>query len=182
MTKPNERVEPDYFPNASNARKDCKQRRKRLSSSSGSSVSIPSTPPPADRKSIGTHPRLLRSRSTELGLPWIQAMKKHITLAGDYRTWRLADRSRCYDETVSSYIAKLMKMTKLQLRLHFFDSKKSVFIIILLLTSKVACNSNKIHKGPAMLVLLTYVQETLVNSLESRMYVKDRLTPFAASV
>lgn len=54
--KQDERVEPGYMPIEPKERKYCKQRKKKLSLSSGSCVSIPTTHPSSDRQSGGTLP------------------------------------------------------------------------------------------------------------------------------
>lgn len=55
------RVEPDYLPIWTKTQKDCKQRRMKLSSSSGSFKSIATTSPPSDRESVGTTPKRLNA-------------------------------------------------------------------------------------------------------------------------
>lgn len=91
--KRKKRFEPNYLSIKSKEQKGCKQRRKKLSSSSGSSLGIPTTPQSLDQKSVGTHPKPLKAKQTEPQLPVVRMMKKHYMLAGDHRTYRVADSS-----------------------------------------------------------------------------------------
>lgn len=63
------RVELDYPRIKSINRKDHKQRKRKLSSSSESSLSIPTTPSLLDRKSIGPHPKQLSAKRVDPQLP-----------------------------------------------------------------------------------------------------------------
>lgn len=109
-------------------------------------------------------------------------MKKHYALAVDYRKYRLANRSPRYDDTVSSYVAKLVKKIKSQMKAHFFDPKDPIFIIGFLATFELTCDTNKIHEGAAMWVLPHFVKETIANALNSRMCAEDRTAPLVATV
>lgn len=82
----------------------------------------------------------------EHALPALQTVKRHYSRAIEYRTYRLANRSTCYDETVSSKISKMMKNIKSQMKAHFSDPSDSISIIDFLTTFRLACNINRIHE------------------------------------
>lgn len=107
--------------------KNRKQRRKYKSSkaSSSSLMSLRTLSSSSERDSppSSSEPKALKARSAEPKLPVLQTVKKHYALAVDYRTYRLANRSPRYDDTVSSYVAKLMKKAMSQMKTHFFDPK-----------------------------------------------------------
>lgn len=64
----------------------------------------------------------------------------------------------------------------------FFDLKDSISVVGFISTLKLACNRNNIQERAAMWALPHPVNEMLENELNGRMYVKDRLSPFVASV
>lgn len=57
-------------------------------------------------------------------LPVIYAVKKNYATAPDYDIYRLTNKSTKQDETVSSYIAKMIKKFKSAMKAYFFDPKK----------------------------------------------------------
>lgn len=174
-------VEPDYLPIESKERGECEQRRRKLCSSSGNSLNIPTTPPPSSRESAGTHPNLLHMKTLKPQLPVLQTAKKHYNLAVDYQTYRRSARSTHYDDTVFSYIAKSVKKVKSQMRVHCFDPKNRIPIIKFMATVTLACNSNKIHEDDGMWVLPHYAMDNLANANSRRMCAEDWPTFLAAS-
>lgn len=87
-----------------------------------------------------------------------------------------------YDETVSSYTAKMFKNVKLQIKEHFFDPKDPIFVTGFLATSKLVYDTNCIHEEVAMWVLSHYITETVANALNNRMCTTKKSFPTAASV
>lgn len=70
-----------------------------------------------------------KAKSTESHLSDVQTVKKYYATTVKYETYRLSNRSSCYDETVSCYIAKLVKKVKSQIKVLFFNSKDSIKIV-----------------------------------------------------
>lgn len=68
------------------------------------------------------------------------------------------------------------------MKAHFFNPKDPISITGFLATFKLVYDTNKIHEGAAIWVLLHYVHKALANALDSRMCVEDRHTSIAASV
>lgn len=100
----------------------------------------------------------------------------------DHVTYCLADFCPRYDDTVSSYIAKLAKKAKSLKKAHSFGPKDPIITVGLLATFRLTCVSKKSHESAAMWVLPHYVQVTLANALSSCMCAEVRLKPFATSV
>lgn len=175
------RVEPGYPPIKSRDQKDRKQRIERRFSTSGRSVSSTSTLPSSAWKSVGTRPKALNAKTAEPQLPVPQTGARHYTLAIAYRRYRLSDCSPRYDDTVLSYIAELVEKVKLQMEAHF-SIQKTRSIIGFLAAFVSACDSTETHEGALMWILPHYVQKSLANALNSRMFAKFRLAFLAVSV
>lgn len=167
--KHDERVERNYRPIDWRELKDSKPPRIKLSSPSGTYMSISTTPPSSVWEAAGTHPKQLYAKSTKFQLPVLWTVKKHNTVGVDYQTYHQSDCSLCHDVTVSSYIARLVKIAKSQKKEPFFNAKKPIPIVGFLATFILVCGSSKIHKGDAMLVFPRYVQESLANEHNSGM-------------
>lgn len=87
---------------------------------------------------------------SEIKEPVLQKAKKNYVTELDYRTYRLANKSSKLDETVSSYIDKLVKTVKRQMMAHLFEPMDTISIFGFLATSKLACDWNGIHERAAM--------------------------------
>lgn len=87
-----------------------------------------------------------------------------------------------YDENVSSYITKLVKNVRSQMKAHFVDQNDPISIIGFLATFKFACDANRIHEAEAMRVLPYYANETVASALQSRMCATNKSSSFAVSV
>lgn len=76
----------------------------------------------------------------------------------------------------------MVKKVESQMKAHLFDSEDPITMIGFLTTSKFACDTNHIQEGAAMWALPHYVNETLANSLDSRMCATDKSYPIATSL
>lgn len=119
-----------------------------------------------------------KANSVEPHLPVLQTVGRHCAAVVNYQTYRLSSRSTRYDKTDFSYISKLAKKVKAQVKALFFIPKVSVSIIGIITTFELACDANHIHKKAAMWALLHLVHETLANARNSCMYAKNRLAPY----
>lgn len=98
-----------------------------------------------------------------------------------YHTYRRGKESTRYGETVSSYIAKMVKV-KSQMKAHFFDPKGLIPITEFVAAFKISCDSNRIHEDAAMWVLSHDVNATPVNALNSRRWAQIKAFQVAISV
>lgn len=114
---------------------------------------------------------LCEAKNTETKLPLLQTVKEDYALASDHLTHRRANRSPFYYDSVSGYIAMLVKKVKLQMKAHIFDPKDPISIVGFLATFKLVYDTNNIHEKAAMLVLPNYVNNTLDSALNSGRYV-----------
>lgn len=78
----------------------------------GSSLRTSKAHPSWNRDSVESRPNLVDTNKTKPQLPVLQTRIKRYTIAADFWTHRLSGCSPCYDGTVSSNIAKLVKMFK----------------------------------------------------------------------
>lgn len=78
---------------------------------------------------------------------------KHYAREVHYRTYQLTNRPSKNDDTVSSYISKVVKNMHSQMKAHFMDPKNFVLIIGFLATLKFACDINNIHEVTDIWVL-----------------------------
>lgn len=60
-----------------------------------------------------------KEKSTQSQLPVLRTVNNHHAPVVDYRTYRLSNRSLPYDKTVSSLMAKLVKIVNLQMNAKF---------------------------------------------------------------
>lgn len=114
-----------------------------------------------------------QARWAEPKLSVLQTVKNHYVLEAHYRTHCLANRSPRYDDTASSYVAKLVEMFELQMKADFFEPENPVSIIGFFATFELACDTNKIHKDAAMWVLPRFLKEIIDNELKSRTGAED---------
>lgn len=99
------------------------------------------------RPSPGGIPLQPQLSVTEPVLLILKKVKRHYFQAVDYRTWQLAISSTRYDNTVSSYITKMMKKVKLQLKAHLASPSDSILIIGFIAPFILTCDTNRIHEG-----------------------------------
>lgn len=85
-------------------------------------------------------------RATKRALLVLQISNRQHSRAFDYRTHLLANYPTRCDETVSSNIIEMVRKVMFQIKAHFFNPNESVSIIGLLITLKLACNTNRIHE------------------------------------
>lgn len=134
-----------------------KQRQKyknfKLPSSSSMSLHSRSSSPERDLFLPTSELKPLKARQTEPKLPVLQTVHKLYAVAVDYQTYRLGSRSPRYDDTVLSYVAKLAKKVKSQMKALVFDPTDHISIVGFLATIKRTCETNKIHEGGPMWVL-----------------------------
>lgn len=121
------------------------------------------------------------SLSVEPILPNLQAGNRHKTYADDYCTYRLVNRSTQSDETVSSYVSKIVKEVKLQMKAHVSSQSNSTFFIRLLATYKLACNTNNIYEGADMWVRPSFAKNVLATTLNNRMLTAAHIPPDVVS-
>lgn len=97
---------------------------------SNSLHNILSSPASSKAGSIVTEMQKIRKeKRVEAELPVFQTEKKYYAQAHDYQMYHLTSKSLKYNGTVSSYIAKLIKKVKSNMKEHFFDTKVRVCII-----------------------------------------------------
>lgn len=89
---------------------------------------------------------------------------ENYALAVDYRTYRFENHSLRYDKTDSTYIAKIVKKVKSQMKAHLCNPKDRIYLIGFLATLKHACDTNRNYEGAAVWVLPDYVLGTLTNA------------------
>lgn len=82
-------------------------------------MDLPPTTSSSDQESLVSNlsklhlehmPQKAKKKETKLSV--LQTVKKHFALAVNYPTYHLANRSPLFDDTVSSYIAELVKKVK----------------------------------------------------------------------
>lgn len=84
-----------------------------------------------------------------------------MTEAVDNQNYLLANRSTHYDDTVLICITKKVKNVVSQMKKHFIYPGDLSSTIDFLVTLEHACDTNCIHEGTAMLVLLYLVKNAL---------------------
>lgn len=75
---------------------------------------------------IVIHHTAHKTNSTEEPLSVLQMTERHYETAIDLWTFCLFKQSSHYDEKISSYIAKLIKKVKMQMKVDFFNSKDPI--------------------------------------------------------
>lgn len=137
--------------------KSCRKQKKSSPSFSGL-FNLLSTPASSKADSVIIKAQKVRKeKRSEAELPVHQTGTKNYEEALYYRTYWLVNKSSKYDKKVSSYIVKLVKNVKLQMKAHFFDKKDPISIIRLSHTFNLPCDTNRINEGAAMCVLSRYV-------------------------
>lgn len=167
--------------------KDRKEKPERSSTSSQSSIralgssnsSKDSLLSNARKLKLEQKIRIVETKMPELSA--FQTVMKYYTRTVDYKTYELANRFSKYDDTVTSYNDQLVKKTKSQMKVHFFNPKDPISIIGYLALFKFFCCTNHIHEGVAMWVLSDYDEETLANLLSRATLKEDRLSSFDTS-
>lgn len=109
-------------------------------------------------------------------------MVENYAQALHYRSYRLANRSPKYRETLSGYIGKFFKKPKLQMKANYLVRKEPIFIIGIQETFKLACDENRIHERATTKVLPYRAHEMVTNALNSRAFAEDETAPIVASV
>lgn len=99
--------------------------------------------------------------------PILENFKRDYSLTVGHRAYRLANRSTCYDETMSSYIFKVVKEIKSKKKAHFFDPSNSISLIGFLAIFQMACDSNNSHGEAAMWVVPYFVKNVSAITLKS---------------
>lgn len=100
----------------------------------------------------------------------------------DSRTYRLTNHSPKDDDTVSSYIGKLVIKVKSQIKALFFDQKDQILIIGFQATFKRTRDTNNFYECAAMWVRSNYVKALLAHALNNCICAEERSSPFAASL
>lgn len=113
---------------------------------------------------------LWKGRLGELPQPLVTAMEPELHVlrtirrfysrAADCLSFRLANDSARYDETASSYIFRMVKKIKLQVKAHFFDPRNLVSIIGFPARNKLACSTSRIQERAEMWALLFFLLRT----------------------
>lgn len=112
----------------------------------------------------------------------LQTVKRRYEKALDYQSYWPVKNSSKYDEVVSSLIAKFFKMVKSKMKMYFFNRKDLISIIRFLVSFRPLCDTNCIHKGPAMWLLPHHVDATMPIALNSHICAQDKSTIIAAPV
>lgn len=123
-----------------------------------------------------------KEKLREVTLPVFQTIKMHYTAAVDFRTYRLARHSHHFDDTVSSYVTKLVNMVRLQMKAQFFDPKDPNSNIEFYGNIQAPVWYKQNLQEEAMCVLHHCVKKTLASTLNSRACAQDRLTLLSASL
>lgn len=118
--------------------------------------------------------KICKAKTEEPELSNLQTVKKHYTQSVDYRTYKFANLSPKCEDTLSTYIAKLVKKAKYYKKENFFDPRDLIPTVSFLVAFKLASDTNNIHAETAMWVLPHIANDTLANTLDIRMYAKDR--------
>lgn len=160
------------------------RKQKIFKSSSSSSMSLYTVSSSSKRDSLlsTSEPKALKASLAASTLPVVKTVEKFYALAADYRTYRLANRSPRYGDTISNYFASFVKKIKSQVKAHFFDHKDPISIMRFLATFKLPCVTNKIHEDVTIWGLPHFVKESIANASNSRMCAEDRTAPFSATV
>lgn len=106
---------------------------------------------------------------------WRKTMQQYSTTV----SFGLANKLTKYDGTLLTSINKKNKEVTSQTKAHFSDPKGPISFIGFLAMSNLAFDTNRIHEGPAMWVLLHQVKETIINALNSRMCTTDKSSHIA---
>lgn len=123
-----------------------------------------------------------KAKSMEPQLFDLQTAEKHYALAVDYQTYRFSKWFLRYNKTISSYIAKLAKKIKLQIKAPLFNPKNPTCITRFIATFILAYEASYIHERAAMSLLPHFVHEMPADALNSRLYAKNCLTSLAATL
>lgn len=98
-----------------------------LTSSARNSVSLISSPPSSDKKSLLTiaswECETYTAKLLEIELVVLQTVKTNIATELHLQTYRLPSETSRYAETVSSHSVKLVKMLRLQMKVHFLNPR-----------------------------------------------------------
>lgn len=95
----------------------------------------------------------------------LQTVKRHhYRQAVNYWTYRRARQTTRKDETVSSYVFMVVIEVKIKMKAHLFHTSNPIFIIWLLATSKLRCDTNTIYERAAIWVLSFFVKNGLATT------------------
>lgn len=100
-----------------------------------------------------------------------QTFNKHYIVEVEYRTYRHANRFPRHPDSLSSYVPKLIKRVKWQMKAYFFDQKDPISIIGFLAaaTFKFPCDTNIIQKEAFTWVRTQNASKTPTPRLNIRM-------------
>lgn len=96
-----------------------------------------------------------------------QTVKKNYATKLDYPIYPRAELWTKYNETVSSYIAEMVRKDKSQMKAHLIDSNDLISIIWLLAKYKLVCDTKSIQDWAAMWGAPHYVIGMLANAPNS---------------
>lgn len=111
----------------------------------------------SDAGDIPLQPHLL---VTKPPLPSRQTVKRHCVHAIDFQTYRPDNHSTHNYSTVSHFRTKILKKIESKVKAHFFDPSNPISIIGFVATLKLVCDTNRIHEGATMLILLLFVKKS----------------------
>jgi len=138
-----------------NGKKNKSKKKKRRSSSSSDSST--DTGEEDERDSDG---RRLRP---------IQPTNELFTDAVNYQTYRLTNRSKRYNSSVSKRISKMQKGMNVQLQSQKFDGTDPVTVINFLDAFQTACDTNGIHEGAAMWLFQFFLKNPAQATVKARL-------------
>lgn len=110
-------------------------------------------------------------------LPIPQTVKRRFICAVNYRICQLANLSTRCDDTVSSYMNKMITKVDLQMEAHSFDLSNTISTIRFLAVFQSACDTNHINKGATMWVLPFFVKTKLASGLNSCVPAATHIAP-----
>lgn len=145
--------------------------------SSGHDSPIPN---PSSNAHPGRHPQPIVQVKAQ-ALSDYQTVRSHYSRT-IYRAYRLANCSFCYDETVLSYISKIVEKVKSLERAHFLDLSNIISIIGFLATLKLACDTNRIPEGAEVWVLPFFLKNAPATLLNSHIFAATNIPPVVAFV
>lgn len=76
-----------------------------------------------DQSNIDKEHTTHKEKSTKHHILVLQTVENHYALRIEYRIYSLSNQSLCYDETISSYFARLVKEVESRMKTHVFNPK-----------------------------------------------------------
>lgn len=153
----------------------CNWKGEKSSSASSRSVKSNSSHSTSESDNHSTHNRSGRAhRSKNYGGKVLLLVNNCFCDTLAYHNYCFADKSSDYDDHVTESVAKWAKRLQVQVKTHGFDSPDPISITRIFSKFKLTCETNRIHKGRAMWLLLFFMKNLAAAASDSRIALSSK--------